>query len=746
MSEKMDKQGFLDYAYQEIQKLRDSLTIKEISENFPVIITLGDQSSGKSSIFSRIIGKKLPIKDGCCTRVPIMISTRRTQGELTISTTLTNGRNFYDPIEDNFSDAIELAQTNCLDGDDFSTNMVKITIYNQPYDLTFIDLPGLTARDHRNLDNQQNKVYDIFENIKNNYKKSIIFHVIDANTEFEKSFSILELNDIIRGDKERQIITIYTKTDKLENDNKFIELDKNIKGEKFIMSGKEDLREKQPYGFNYLIGKDNILRYLAQINENNIKQNFKLFMNKINQIDNELDKKLKNELRPFEEIRERNKIIKDTKKILDKCWNQYKTIYKKSKETLFNELKKLRAFGKYTDIEITNFKELRPGNIIYYWDNLQEIKIKTSVVENSQSDGYIKFYKKYYDGCEDDGCEDDDNDSDCSSMLSNTTDEFFDNMKPKPDELYTYYYTPEKYLNNEERFCRLICRTCFYDDYNKTKDLKYCVKWCNENGKHSEEKIKCTCNISKKDCRLKYINNNTGKFWLNLPDRNVINEIKTILAESGELQPDIMKDHTQVVLHFLEQFASKCKEKMGEFLFELDNMLKNFFLNEITNPEIKSVVEEIFYYIKKEVEKEIKKLYMKNSIYNLISTPNSHYFSENILRAIGRFDTLAEDDGYYKIANCKVEAFVKVQSKYIIERTDEIFNFNYYHMIKQMIDNFNDYDMLEFDSIENEILNPLEKINSIQVVDDMERETLREKALNDKNILSDIILASKQVC
>lgn len=36
-------------------------------------------------------------------------------------------------------------------------------------------------------------------------------------------------------------------------------------------------------------------------------------------------------------------------------------------------------------------------------------------------------------------------------------------------------------------------------------------------------------------------------------------------------------------------------------------------------------------------------------------------------------------------------------------------------MIKQMIDNFNDYDILEFDSIENEILNPLEKINSIQV-------------------------------
>ena len=43
-------------------------------------------------------------------------------------------------------------------------------------------------------------------------------------------------------------------------------------------------------------------------------------------------------------------------------------------------------------------------------------------------------------------------------------------------------------------------------------------------------------------------------------------------------------------------------------------------------------------------------------------------------------------------------------------------------------------------------LNPLEKMNSIQVEDNLEREILREKALNDKNILSDIILANKQVC
>lgn len=177
-----------------------------------------------------------------------MISTRRAPGELSIHTTLSNGRNFYDSDRDNFSTAIDMAQKNCLDGDKFSTNMVKITICNQPYDLTFIDLPGLTAKDTHNPDNEQNKVYDILENIKNDYKKSIIFHIIDANTEYEKSHSIIEINEIIKKDKNRQIITIYTKTDKLENINKFIDLDKKIKGTNFIMSGKKNCEEKQHEG------------------------------------------------------------------------------------------------------------------------------------------------------------------------------------------------------------------------------------------------------------------------------------------------------------------------------------------------------------------------------------------------------------------------------------------------------------------------------------------------------------------
>lgn len=137
---------------------------------------------------------------------------------------------------------------------------------------------------------------------------------------------------------------------------------------------------------------------------------------------------------------------------------------------------------------------------------------------------------------------------------------------------------------------------------------------------------------------------------------------------------------------------------------------------------------------------------MKNSIKKLISTPNTHYFSENILRAIERNNTLAEDDGYYKIANCKVEAFVKVESKYIIERTDEIFNLYYYYLINQMIDNFNDYDSMELNSIENDILEPLEKIQYIQVEDDVERESKRMNTLNDKKILGDIISASNKVC
>lgn len=458
------------------------------------------------------------------------------------------------------------------------------------------------------------------------------------------------------------------------------------------------------------------MEYLEKVNKRNIKENYELFMNKIEQKSKELDKRLKNKLRPFDERNERNRIIRETKKKLNENWNGYKSSFKPKREILFGQLKNLKAFNEYIDVEIERFEELKPGDIISFWDNLEEEEFETSVVENSY--GCIKFYKEYYDGCED-------ND--------------LNNFKPNADKLYTYYYTTEKYFDNDVRFCCLICRKCLYNEYEKTKDFKYCVKKCNLNNTYAKETISCKC---KSFCDFKDISINTGKFWLTLPDINVINEIKSILNESGDLQPDIMKDHTAVVLHYTKQFATECKEKMEEFLFELDNDIRCFFTNQIANEEIKSIVEEIFNLTKKEVDKDIKKLHIKNSILELISTPNSHYLSENILRAIKRNDTLAEDDGYYKIANCEVEAFVKVQSKYIIERTDDIFNLYYYHMIKRMIDNFNDYEPEDFSEIEHEFLEPLEKIQYIQVENDEKIDEEREKALHDKKILDAIKFAS----
>lgn len=274
-----------------------------------------------------------------------MISTRRSDGPTSIHTSLSQGRNFYDPNKDNFSEAINLAQINCLDGNDFSTQMVKISICSQPHDLTFIDLPGLTARDVRNPDAQQNRVYDILEFIKNDYKKSIIFHIIDANSELEKSFSIIELDEIIKSDRNRQIINIYTKTDKLENENsnRFSELDAKIIGKKFIMNGIEDSKEKMLGNYSYPVGIVSVLKYLDQVNQVNIEQNYRLFLDRIKQKFENLDKKLKNELRPFDEWRERNKIIKETKKALERDSAAYFKKYKSKKESIFKDLKKTKS-------------------------------------------------------------------------------------------------------------------------------------------------------------------------------------------------------------------------------------------------------------------------------------------------------------------------------------------------------------------------------------------------------------------
>lgn len=67
----------IDKVTLKISTLNDEALKSKIQQEIPVVIAVGDQSSGKSSIMGRILGHALPSKAGICTRVPVIIQTRR---------------------------------------------------------------------------------------------------------------------------------------------------------------------------------------------------------------------------------------------------------------------------------------------------------------------------------------------------------------------------------------------------------------------------------------------------------------------------------------------------------------------------------------------------------------------------------------------------------------------------------------------------------------------------------------------
>ena len=98
------------------------------------------------------------------------------------------------------------------------------------------------------------------------------------------------------------------------------------------------------------------------------------------------------------------------------------------------------------------------------------------------------------------------------------------------------------------------------------------------------------------------------------------------------------------------------------------------------------------------------------------------------------------DMNYKEIVN-KIDAFFKVESKYVIERTTDMFNEMFYYRFKE-ITNFLDpyYNIEDSDYITKQILLPLNNLmSSLSVSDCDDREQERSKALINEKILKDIL-------
>lgn len=134
-----------------LQEAFDVINARNTLE-LPVIVTLGSQSSGKSSVLESIVGKDfLPRGSGIVTRCPLVLSLRRidtskkdNDARESAEFLHRKGEIFYDFNEvrkeiERRTDAIAGTSKN------ISSTTISLTIFSpKVLDLTLIDLPGLT--------------------------------------------------------------------------------------------------------------------------------------------------------------------------------------------------------------------------------------------------------------------------------------------------------------------------------------------------------------------------------------------------------------------------------------------------------------------------------------------------------------------------------------------------------------------------------------------------------------------------
>ena len=83
----------VDKVTSKVSALNDEDLKTKIQQEIPVVIAVGDQSSGKSSIMGRILGHALPSAAGITTKVPIIIQTRREPRDTSVTLKVVRAKN-----------------------------------------------------------------------------------------------------------------------------------------------------------------------------------------------------------------------------------------------------------------------------------------------------------------------------------------------------------------------------------------------------------------------------------------------------------------------------------------------------------------------------------------------------------------------------------------------------------------------------------------------------------------------------
>ncbi|CAF4765592.1 unnamed protein product [Rotaria socialis] len=131
-----------------VDRMREILHNEKIT--LPEIIVVGDQSVGKSSVLEAISGIQLPRAQNICTRCPLELRMKSTANiEYAIIRNSKRSEDAAETLNDmnEISNAVtRLTKEIAGEGTNVSSTPIYLTVYKRhmPYDLTLIDLPGIT--------------------------------------------------------------------------------------------------------------------------------------------------------------------------------------------------------------------------------------------------------------------------------------------------------------------------------------------------------------------------------------------------------------------------------------------------------------------------------------------------------------------------------------------------------------------------------------------------------------------------
>eukprot|EP01130_Rhizamoeba_saxonica_P003115 TRINITY_DN1345_c0_g1_i1.p1 TRINITY_DN1345_c0_g1~~TRINITY_DN1345_c0_g1_i1.p1 ORF type:complete len:687 (+),score=121.86 TRINITY_DN1345_c0_g1_i1:39-2099(+) len=165
-------------------KVQDSLAAVGYAdaENYPQVVVVGIQSSGKSSVLEMIVGEEfVPKGEGTVTKVPLVITLHHIdQNDKWAEFPGTSSKKIRD---------FSVVKRKILEGNrQFSSEPIRLDIYSPDVvDLRLVDLPGLI---HNPTKHQPKNTREMIKDICKNYiknERTVILAVTEGNTDIQTS-------------------------------------------------------------------------------------------------------------------------------------------------------------------------------------------------------------------------------------------------------------------------------------------------------------------------------------------------------------------------------------------------------------------------------------------------------------------------------------------------------------------------------------------------------------------------------